>query len=121
MAAAAVLGVNAAIADTKRFDFGTTGTEPGYVAVDNVTTWSAGLGYGWVSTNGLNVRDRGGPGALRRDFIFDNTTSGLTFRVSGLTPNGKPPPIPPALALLSCLAAVSLFRLVQQIKVLPQY
>lgn len=80
---------NTAVADTRQFDFGAAGTEPGYVAVDNVTTWSAGLGYGWVSTNGLSVRDRSGPGALRRDFIFDNTTSGLTFRVSGLTPNGK--------------------------------
>src|SRR6478609_2051923 len=39
----------------------------------------------------------------------------------GLTPNGKPPPIPPALALLSCLAAVSLFRLTRSIKVPPQY
>jgi hypothetical protein len=38
----------------------------------------------------------------------------------GLTPHGKPPPIPPALALLSCLVALSLFRLVQRTKVPPQ-
>lgn len=39
----------------------------------------------------------------------------------GLTPSGKPPAIPPALALLSCLAVASLFRLVQRTKVWPQH
>ncbi|HEX2672281.1 MAG TPA: CPBP family intramembrane glutamic endopeptidase [Polyangiaceae bacterium] len=34
----------------------------------------------------------------------------------GLTPSGKPPPIPPALALLGCLAVLSLFRFVQRTK-----
>jgi membrane protease YdiL (CAAX protease family) len=34
---------------------------------------------------------------------------------SGVTPSGKPPPVPPALALLGCLAAASLFRLIQRI------
>jgi membrane protease YdiL (CAAX protease family) len=38
----------------------------------------------------------------------------------GLTPGGKPPTIPPTLALLGCLAAASLFRWVQRIKVPPQ-
>jgi len=38
----------------------------------------------------------------------------------GLTPGGKSPPMPPALALLGCLAAVSLFRFVQRIKVPPE-
>jgi len=33
----------------------------------------------------------------------------------GLTPKGKSPPIPPELALLGCLAAYGLFRLVQRI------
>jgi len=33
----------------------------------------------------------------------------------GLTPNGKPPPMPPALALVACLAAAGLFRLIQRI------
>jgi membrane protease YdiL (CAAX protease family) len=33
----------------------------------------------------------------------------------GVTPSGKSPPVPPALALLGCLAAASLFRLVQRI------
>lgn len=37
----------------------------------------------------------------------------------GLTPSGKPPPIPAALALLGCLVALSLFRLVSRIKVPP--
>lgn len=76
-------------APTNQFDFGVAGTEPGYVAVDNaVTNWGA-LGYGWLSTNGLNLRDRAEPGALRRDFIFKNTSGSNTFRVSGLTANGK--------------------------------
>jgi len=34
---------------------------------------------------------------------------------SGLVPNGKPPPVPPLLALLGCLAAASLFRLIQRV------
>jgi len=38
----------------------------------------------------------------------------------GITPSGKPPPMPPALALLGCLAALSLFRLVQRTNVRPQ-
>lgn len=80
---------NAISAPTNQFDFGVAGTEPGYVAVDHVTVYSAGLGYGWISTNGLNLRDRGEPGVLRRDFIFKNTAGTNTFRVSGLTPSGK--------------------------------
>jgi len=35
----------------------------------------------------------------------------------GLTPNGKPPGMPPALALVACLAAASLFRLIQRLAV----
>jgi membrane protease YdiL (CAAX protease family) len=38
----------------------------------------------------------------------------------GLTPSGKSPPMPPALALLGCLVALGLFRWVQRIKVPPQ-
>lgn len=38
----------------------------------------------------------------------------------GLTPSGKPPPIPPVLGLLGCLTALSLFRLVQRTNVPPQ-
>lgn len=83
------VGVNMAGAAAFQFDFGAAGTEPGYVAVDNVTTYSTALGYGWVSTNGLNLRDRGIADDLRRDFIFDNTSSGVTFRVSGLVSNGN--------------------------------
>ncbi|HET7624476.1 MAG TPA: hypothetical protein VFM25_04365, partial [Verrucomicrobiae bacterium] len=84
-----LLTLNAARAATYQFDFGTAGTEPGYVAVDNVTTYSEGLGYGWISTNGLLLRDRGIADDLHRDFIFDSTTSGITFRVSGLVPGAK--------------------------------
>jgi hypothetical protein len=74
---------------TNQFDFGSAGTEPGYVAVDNVTTNWGALGYGWLSTNGLMLRDRGVPDALHRDFIFKNTSGTNGFRVAGLTPNGK--------------------------------
>lgn len=76
-------------AATNQFDFGVAGTESGYVAVDNVTTNWGALGYGWLSTTGLNVRDRGVPDFLHRDFIFKNTSGSNTFRVSGLTPSGK--------------------------------
>jgi membrane protease YdiL (CAAX protease family) len=34
---------------------------------------------------------------------------------SGLVPDGKPPPVEPWVALLACLAAASLFRLIQRI------
>ena len=72
-----------------QFDFGAADTEPGYVAVGNATAYSSGLGYGWVSTSGLNLRDRGVSDALRTDFIFNNTSSGNIFRISGLMPNGR--------------------------------
>jgi hypothetical protein len=76
-------------ASTNQFDFGIAGTEPGYVAVDNVTTNWGALGYGWLSTTGLLLRDRGVPDALHRDFIFKNSAGTNAFRVAGLTPNGK--------------------------------
>ncbi|MEO7098799.1 MAG: hypothetical protein ABI162_05520 [Luteolibacter sp.] len=75
-------------AAAQQFDFGAAGTEPGYVAV-GTTTYSAGQGYGWLSTSGLLLRDRAVAGNLRRDFIFTNTRASSTFRVSGLTPGGK--------------------------------
>jgi len=37
----------------------------------------------------------------------------------GVTPSGKPPPIPLAVALLACVLAASLFRSVQRIKLPP--
>ncbi len=72
-----------------QFDFGAAGTEAGYVAVGNTTTWSAGLGYGWLSTTGLNLRDRGGPDDLHRDFVLRLSAGNNTFRVSGLSAGGK--------------------------------
>lgn len=80
---------NLAEAATNQFDFGAAGTAPGYVAVDNLTTYPGPAAYyGWLSTTGLLLRDRGGPDLLRRDFIF-TTASSATFRVSGLAPGGK--------------------------------
>ena len=65
----AILG-GSAPAQTMKFDFGAAATNAGYVAVGNTVTYSAVQGYGWLSTTGLVLRDRGGPDDLRRDFIF---------------------------------------------------
>ncbi|MBN2163117.1 MAG: hypothetical protein JW713_09245 [Pontiellaceae bacterium] len=70
-----------------QFDFGAAGTESGYTAV-GTTTYSAGTGYGWVSSAGLNLRDRSVPDDLRTDFIYATSASSV-FRISGLTPGGK--------------------------------
>ena len=83
------IGISLAGQAALQFDFGSAGTEPGYTAVGNSTTYSEALGHGWLSTTGLNLRDRGVPDVLRTDFIFNNTSVGNTFRVSGLEPNGK--------------------------------
>jgi uncharacterized repeat protein (TIGR02543 family) len=63
------------------FDFGTEGS-PVAVGYDQVTEssfYSANVGYGWVTVNGLDSRDRGAPDDLRRDFVFDS--SERTFNV----------------------------------------
>ena len=66
---------------TAAFDFGTSGSpvEAGYVQVTESTLYSAGLGYGWSATSGLDSRDRGAPDSLRRDFVFSSTEH--TFNV----------------------------------------
>ncbi|GAA5481793.1 hypothetical protein Hsar01_01004 [Haloferula sargassicola] len=74
--------------DEWHFDFGNAGTAAGFVAVTHTTAYSAARKYGWTETSGLNLRDRGTSDDLRRDFIFTNSVSGRTFRVSGLT-SGK--------------------------------
>lgn len=87
-----VLTALAARAQTNRFDFGAAGAEAGYIEVGATTTWSTNAGYGWLSTNGLQLRDRGISNSLYRDFIFNNSgtaASGVTFRVSGLTPGSR--------------------------------
>ena len=61
-----------------KFDFGTAEQEKGYNAVDNMTPYSGDRGYGWV-TFPQNVRDRGAPDALRRDFVFSATPA--LFRI----------------------------------------
>lgn len=81
----AILG-GSAPAQTVKFDFGAAATNAGYVAVGNTVTYSAVQGYGWLSTTGLVLRDRGGPDDLRRDFIFKNSSGSNVFRVSGLDP-----------------------------------
>lgn len=86
---ALVLTAATAVGQTRQYDFGAAGTEAGYVAVGNTTTWTSGMGHGWTSTTGLNLRDRGGPDDLHRDFIFKNTSGSNVFRVSGLTANAK--------------------------------
>lgn len=61
------------------------------------------------------VRERSG--SIWPGFALHAGFNSLTlFSVfSGLVPSGKPPPVPPAIALLGCLAAASLFRLIQRL------
>jgi Zn-dependent metalloprotease/fibronectin type 3 domain-containing protein len=71
-------------ATPRKFDFGTT-TSPvagGFVRVANTTTYTAQLGYGWLSGT-IASRDRATGGDLNRDFNF--TPLG-TFQVT--LPNG---------------------------------
>jgi fibronectin type 3 domain-containing protein len=68
----------------RKFDFGTT-TSPvagGFVRVANTTTYTAQLGYGWLSGT-IASRDRASGSALNRDFDF---TAAGTFVVN--LPNG---------------------------------
>jgi len=61
------------------------------------------------------VRERSGsiwPGLALHAGFNSLTLLGV---FSGLVPTGKPPPVPPTLALLGCLAAASLFRLIRRI------
>ena len=83
----ALLLVGATAHAAIQFDFGAGGTETGYTAA-GTTVWSEGQGYGWISTTGLNLRDRSAADDLFSDFIFKNTSGDNVFRVSGLTPSG---------------------------------
>ncbi len=61
------------------------------------------------------VREQSGsiwPG-LSLHATFNSVT--LLGVFSGLVPSGKPPPVPPTIALFGCLAAVGLFRLFRRI------
>lgn len=69
---------------SRRFDFGAGAVEPGYTAVGPALGFTAGRGYGWLTTDGLLGRDRSQPDTLRRDFVFGKTPH--TFRIAGLTP-----------------------------------
>lgn len=87
-----MLSAFACMAQTNSFDFGAAGAEPGYIEVGNTVAWSTNTGYGWLSTSGLLLRDRGINNILYRDFLFNNSStaaSGLTFRVSGLVPGSR--------------------------------
>lgn len=66
-----------------RFDFG--GAEPtvtGYVSVSADTKFMPLLGFGWLDTADLLLRERNVPDRLRSDFVFGK--SAHTFRVAGL-------------------------------------
>lgn len=76
---------NAAQGTTRRFDFGAANAaEPGYSAVGPDTAFSAQAGYGWLAIDGLELRNRTGPDALRRDFIYGKKPH--VFRIAGLRP-----------------------------------
>ena len=57
------------------FDFGAAGSpvEAGYTKILSSTIYSASVGYGWSSADGLISRDRAAPDDLLRDFVFGST------------------------------------------------
>jgi membrane protease YdiL (CAAX protease family) len=66
------------------------------------------------------VRERTGsiwPGLALHTGFNSLTLLGVFY---GIAPSGKPPPVPPALALLGCLAAASLFRFFQRLAADPR-
>src|SRR4051812_27709113 len=80
---AVLLLMVAANAQPRRFDFGGARCEAGYVAV-GADKFAAERGCGWLQTDELTVRERSGPDALRRDFVFGKTEQ--TFRIADLQP-----------------------------------
>lgn len=60
------------------YDMGNAVPRGGYAEVTATTAYSAGSGYGWSSTSGLDVRDRERPDSLRGDFVFSATD--MTFK-----------------------------------------
>ena len=62
-------GAAGAAPGAHRYDFGAGETAEGYVAVGPGDAYSAERGYAWVE-GALQERDREGPDALRRDFVF---------------------------------------------------
>ncbi|WP_433473680.1 hypothetical protein ACQPZP_33440 [Spirillospora sp. CA-142024] len=71
-------------AGTLRLDFGgaTPVPAPGYARM-GTEAYTEARGYGWVSTAGLSIRDRGGD-APQRDFVFG--TAARAFRIGSLAP-----------------------------------
>jgi hypothetical protein len=67
----------------RRFDFGGANVEKGYVGV-GADEYSAARGFGWLNPKELLIRERGGPDALRRDFVFSKAPQ--TFRIGRLKP-----------------------------------
>ncbi len=70
-----------------KFDFGIGGaasTVDGYIRVGPGDRFSAATGWGWLEPEGLNARDRGAPGPLRRDLVVG--TESRTFRITRLAP-----------------------------------
>jgi hypothetical protein len=76
------LSKDALAAPATQFDFGDATTQPGYVTVGATTTFSPALGYGWLETPDLALRDRKKPDDLRRDFVMGKGAN--TFRITGL-------------------------------------
>ncbi|MBN1780542.1 T9SS type A sorting domain-containing protein [bacterium] len=56
------------------FDFGPGPVADGYTQITNTTSaYTVGTGYGFTDISGLDVRDRGAPDILKRDFVVANT------------------------------------------------
>ena len=68
---------------TNKFDFGTatSALASGYTRVTEATSFSTG-GFGWISTTGLESRDRSGPADdIKRDFVM-HSSAARTFKVA---------------------------------------
>jgi lysophospholipase L1-like esterase len=79
-------GLAAAEAPTSfKFDFGPGAAAPGYTAVTADTVYSAERGYGFEPGGAVQGVDRGGPDALRGDFV----TSNALFKFSVAVPEGN--------------------------------
>jgi len=67
------------------FDFGSPAfVEPGTLAIGAQAAFTPEAGYGWLNAASLLERERLGPDALRRDFVFGSQPA--TFRFAGLKP-----------------------------------
>ncbi|MCK9862838.1 GDSL-type esterase/lipase family protein [Paenibacillus sp. ATY16] len=67
-----------------RFDFGTGTPAEGYTKITPQSVYDSFTGYGFTRTDRINAKDRGEPGALRRDFCIPLDTAFLLDAEDGI-------------------------------------